>query len=363
MKLCLNLPINSVSFGQISTLLLREIQKSKELDPHIFLIGNQVDLSSQENIDQEFANWLGLNLNRSLKDHKRSIDTFKLWHLNGSMESLSNNQTLLSFYELDEPTDEELNIVNNQKKVLFTSEYTVKIFKDKGCKNVEYIPLAFDNYNFQQTNRKYFNDGRIVFNLCGKLEKRKNHEKIIKAWAKKYGNNQKYFLQCSIFNPFMKPEDQEKIILNILENKKYFNISFLGMMQKNSMYNDYLNSSNIVIGMSGGEGWGLPEFQSVALGKYGIIMNAHGYKGWANNKNSILVEPKNKKEAYDGIFFQKGAPFNQGSIFDFDEEEFIAATEKAIEKINKNPINEEGLKLQKDFSSKKLLENVINVIK
>ena len=363
MKLCLSLPINSVSFGQISTLLLREIYESKELDPHIFLIGNQVDLSSQENINKEFIDWLTVNLNRNLKDHKRSIDSFKLWHLNGSMESLSNNQTLLSFYELDSPTEEELNIVNNQKQVLFSSQETVDLFIKRGCKNVKYIPLAFDHHNFKKTDKKYFNDDRIVFNLCGKLEKRKNHEKIIKSWIKKYGNNNKYFLQCSIFNPFMKQEDQEKILSSVLQGQKYFNVSFLGGMQKNGMYNDYLNSSNIIIGMSGGEGWGLPEFQSVALGKYGVIMNEHGYKGWANKNNSVLVNSKNKIEAYDGIFFQKGSPFNQGSIFDFDEEEFISAMEKAEQKVKDNPVNEEGLKLQKEFSSKKFLNNLTSILK
>ena len=49
------------------------------------------------------------------------------------------------------------------------------------------------------------------------------------------------------------------------KGKEYFNINFLGMMQKNSLYNDFLNSGNIVLGMSGAEGWGLPEFQSVVL--------------------------------------------------------------------------------------------------
>ena len=49
-------------------------------------------------------------------------------------------------------------------------------------------------------------------------------------------------------------------------------------MPTNTAYNDYLNSGDIIIGMSGGEGWGLPEFHSVALGKYGIILNAHAYK-------------------------------------------------------------------------------------
>ena len=104
MKLCLHVPVNQVSFGQLSTLLLREVYNSKELDSSIFLISNSVDLASQKNLDQDFLNWLQNQIKDTLSTHNRNTDTFKLWHLNGSLESISNNQTLLSFYEVDQPT-------------------------------------------------------------------------------------------------------------------------------------------------------------------------------------------------------------------------------------------------------------------
>jgi hypothetical protein len=133
-------------------------------------------------------------------------------------------------------------------------------------------------------------------------------------------------------------------------------------MQKNSMYNDFLNSGNIILGMSGGEGWGLPEFQSVAIGKHAVILNAHGYKSWSNSENSTLVEPNGKTEAYDNMFFHRGQSFNQGNIFTFDENDFISACEKAVEKVSKNKINEAGLKLQEEFNSSKFAESVLNIV-
>ena len=95
-------------------------------------------------------------------------------------------------------------------------------------------------------------------------------------------------LQCAISNPFLKQEDFSRLLNEILEDKTYFNINFLGAMQKNSLYNDYLNSSNIILGVSGGEGWGLPEFQSVALGKHTVMLNATAYKEWVTPENSTL---------------------------------------------------------------------------
>lgn len=357
MSLSFNLPINTVSFGQISTLILRELFKARK-QGLIIPIGNP-DLSTQSDISQDFSQWLQESINNALSSHNRKNRIFKLWHLNGSFESYSNEQTLLSFYELDNPTSVELNTVKNNYKVLFSSRETVDIYNQLGCKNVEYIPLAFDKYNFNRIDKTYFTDDRIVFNLVGKLEKRKHHLKIIQLWANKFGNNRKYALQCCIFNPFMKPEDQNSLVSQALNGKSYFNINFLPFMGQNKIYNDFLNSSHIVIGMSGGEGWGLPEFHSVAMGKHAIIMNAHGYKSWANKDNSVLINPSSKIEAYDGIFFHKGFPYNQGNIYDFNGDDFISGCEEVIKRVEANRINSNGLELQNTFSSEKLLSNIL----
>lgn len=361
MKLNLHLPINSTSFGQTSILILRtlfdEIKSGKRSDGDFSIYPvSEIDNRTQE-LPQDFSSWLYNKINETVRNHKRSTPTFKLWHLSGSLESISEKQTLLSFYELDQPTDIELNIAKNNN-TLFSSNYSIENFKSRGA-SASFLPLAFDSYNFQKTTRAYFSDERVVFNLCGKLEKRKNHEKIIKAWIKRFKNDRRFFLQCSIYNPFMKPEVNSGFVNNILSGEKPFNVHFLGFLEKNAAYNDYLNSSNIVIGMSGGEGWGLPEFTSVCLGKHSIIMNAHSYKDWASESNSTLVPPSIKVEAYDGLFFHKGSQFNQGNIFDFNEDQFIDACEKAIKKVSENKTNEEGFSLCQKFSKEKLLENII----
>ena len=114
----------------------------------------------------------GLNLiNQGLKKHSRNTPTFKLWHINGSLESYSNNQVLLSFYELDQPTQEELNIVKNNSKVLFTSQETADCFKNYGADNVDVVNLGFDSSNFHRIDKRYFSDNRITFNIVGKFEK------------------------------------------------------------------------------------------------------------------------------------------------------------------------------------------------
>jgi len=92
MESSLNLPINSVSFGQISTVLLRELY-SRNINLPICPIGQNLDLSTQ-NVDQGFIDYLTKNINPFYSKHSRKNNIFRLWHINGSMESLSEKQII-----------------------------------------------------------------------------------------------------------------------------------------------------------------------------------------------------------------------------------------------------------------------------
>ena len=357
MSLVFNVPINGVSFGQVSIALLRTLYKTNK-NVILFPIGGSLDFTSNTDLESEIRDWIVSCSANSLINHDRNYKAFKLWHLSGALESFSKEQNLLSFYELDSPTKVEINAAKNNNIVFFSSRYAVDLFTSCGCKNIKYLPLFFDAYSFKTKDKKYYSDDRIVFNVVGKLEKRKHHAKIIKSWIKKYGNNRKYYLQCAIYNTFLKPEDQNRAISEIIEGSLPFNVQFLPQMPTNEMYNDFLNSGDIVIGMSGGEGWGLPEFHSVAMGKHAVILNAHAYKDWANEKNAVLIEPNGKIEAYDNFFFKKGLVVNQGNIFDFSEDDFINGCEKAINRVNSEKKNKSGLILQDEFSIDKFVKNV-----
>jgi len=346
----LDLPINSLSFGNCSVNILKEIFK-RGLSPTISLIGERADFSSFEGkITPEFLEWVKQRCHSFNLKHKRTNPTFKLWHINGSLSSPSKDQTLLTFYELDSPTSSEINIIKNQKTTLVSSSYTKSVFDSHGCANVKYCPLGFDSESFykKESNRK--DEEKIVFGLVGKLEKRKQHHKVLSAWAKKFGNNPKYMLNCAIKNSFLSDEQNQATLNQVLGGNSYFNINFLNYMPSNNLYNDYLNSNDIIIGMSAGEGWGLPEFQSLCLGKHGVILNAHAYKDWANSENSVLVNPNGKIPCYDGFFFNPGTEFNQGNYFDWDEDEFISACEEAENRFKNNKINIAGEELSKKFT-------------
>lgn len=354
MSLILNVPLNSVSFGQVGFGLLDEARK-QNLDTK-FLPISHVDLSTIT-VDEDFKKWVELAQVNALENISKDDSEIRIWHLFEGYTRHSNKSKLISFYELDSPTRIELNIAKNTD-LYFTSKYTCEVFKEKGA-NANFVPLAFDKKHFYKTDKTYYKDGRIVFGVLGKFENRKHHQKMIKAWLKKFGNDKRYMLQCAVYNPFFEKQMNENIFRSLLEGKNYFNINFIPWIQTNRMYNDFLNSNNIVLGMSGGEGWGLPEFHSVGIGKHAVILNAHGYKEWANDENCVMINPLKKIPAYDGLFFKEGQPFNQGNIFDWDEDDFISGCEQAIQRVVSNTVNSDGLKLQTEFTYKKTLDALL----
>ena len=357
----LDLPINKLSFGNCSINILIELFKLK-LNPTLFLNNGQGDFSGFGNsLPDGFLEWINSCASTSQARHSRKNPTLRLWHLNGSLNSYSNDQYLFSFYELDSPTPTEVNIAKNQKKVILSSSYAKESFEKAGCSNIEFCPLGFDSISFFKKEPQK-NENKVIFGLAGKLEKRKQHFKVLKCWAKKYGNNPKYLLNCAISNPFLTREQHESQISKTLDGKKYFNINFIDHMPDNRLYNDYLNSNDIIIGMSSAEGWGLPEFQSVAIGKHSVILNAHSYKDWANEKNSTLVNPSGKIASHDGVFFNTGQEFNQGLYFDWNEDEFLSACETAEKKFINNSVNHEGEKLSKLFTWERTTKTLLDLM-
>ena len=90
-----------------------------------------------------------------------------MWHLNGSQDRVSGKQILYTFYELDEPTENELALASFQDKAVFSSSYASEKFS-----NSHFAPLGFDD-SFEKTNKKYL-EGKIHFGLMKILISQEN---------------------------------------------------------------------------------------------------------------------------------------------------------------------------------------------
>jgi len=359
MQLIVEAPVNSLSFGNVTYNLLRQFWR-KGVDVIWYpLSGNSNFESFSDKLDKNFGEWLQESAANANKKINQDIPCFKLWHLNGSQSRIGSKQFLYSFYELDKPTEEEINLAKFQNKIWFSSNHAAELFKEAGV-DAGVIPVGFDE-DFHRTNRQYLNPDVVHFGLMGKFEKRKHTEKIIKLWLSKYGNNNKYQLSVLITNPFFKEEENKNLFANCLEGKRYTNINFLPYLKTNTEVNDFLNAIDIdLTGLSGAEGWNLPSFNASCLGKWSIVLNATAHKDWANNSNSIIVDSNGIEPCYDGKFFQEGSPFNQGNIYTWDSDVVAQAMDTAVSK--KGQINTEGEKLKEEFSYGRSVDRLLKGI-
>lgn len=358
MKLLINAPVNSLSFGNVSVNILKELYK-REVDLCFFPIGDKTDIEAYDKIDKGLVEYLRSSTDKRYEKIDKDMPSIKLWHIFGSETRYTKNQSLFTFHEVSELTEIEKRLLLLQDNVFVTSSYTKNILEINGIPNVHFIPLGFDQ-DFHVTNKEYLKN-KIHFGIMGKLENRKNTSRIIKTWLKLFGNKPEYQLSCAITNPFLDNNSFQTELLKITEGNQYNNLNLLPRMQTNSEVNDYLNSIDIDLGgLSGGEGWNLPSFNATALGKWSVVMNATAHKDWATKENTILIEPSSMKDAYDGTFFKKGGHFNQGQFFDITDEEMESAILSSVEYAKKP--NPEGEKLRTEMTYKGTVETILQTI-
>ena len=357
MNLIFNTPINDLSFGNVGVNILREFYKQDD-KVVIFPIGDP-SFTAYDKIDEDFAKWVENSINYRYHNLNKDYPTLTLWHLNGSEKYIGKNNTLFTFHELDDLTFAEKKVSQLQDNLLLSNPDSVSLFKEAGVNNTHQLNIGFDP-DFHNIDKEFVK-GKIHFTLSGKFEKRKHTKEIIKTWLKKYGNDNRYLLSCCITNPFLKEDQQKQLLASLLDGKHYSNINFLPRLKTNSEVNHFLNSSHIdLTGLSGGEGWNLPAFNATCLGKWSIVSNHSGHKAWATKDNCILVEPDEKEDVYDGLFFSKGSNWNQGKIYKFNEEKAVTAMEKAVDL--QGNVNEGGLKTAKQFTYEKTVNKIKEII-
>lgn len=351
-------PLNDTSIGNVSLAFLREFYE-KDINISLFPVSDVINIEAYDDLDKNFISWLNQCFSNRFKSLNKNTPSLQVWHINGSEKRISNNNFLYTFHETNKPTLSEINICKLHNKVFFSSKFSSDLFKSSGLDNCHSIPIGFDKC-FYKTNRN-FNKKIKHFGLMGKFEKRKNTGHILRNWASRFGNNPDYQLSCLIVNRFMDSKQLNNLIGESLGGKVYSNINFLPFMQKNSDVNKVLNSIDIdITGLSGGEGWNLPAFNATCLGKWSCVLNCTSHKDWATEDNCILVEPDGLFDSDDGIFFKRGGEFNQGEFNSVSDESIISAFNQAL--IKSNNTNFKGEKLKDEFTYKKTVESILNLI-
>lgn len=359
------LPVNNLSFGNVSFGLLNELYKCNITDIILKDIGDpNLSAFDKRRNDDKFINWLNTLRADFLSRYKNNYPSFRMWHINGSESSYSKDQSLFCWHELDQITPVELNILNQHKHIFVSSNYTKQVFEDGGVEPpITVLGLGFDDLHFVESNdRKKIPDDVCVWYHSGKFEKRKRTEEIIRLWKKKFGGNQKHLLNLMTYNSFRSPEDNNALLANALNGYKDVNINILPFYETLSEVNQIMNMSDITIALSGGEGWDLPLFNSLCLGKHAVAHYATGPMDYLTEENSVLVQSTGKEPMQDGVFFAGQGDFNIGNVFTWDEDAASEAMDAAYKRWQGNRVNEAGKKLKERFTWKGVIDKVLEVL-
>ncbi len=366
MDITLELPLNQTGLGNVGIGIIYEFFR-RGLNPNLFLIGEPN--FSYSVVPEGFPQWFEFCVNKALRSYKRDQPSIRLWHIDGSRSRISDNATLYTVHETDTLTAVERNILSQYNRVLVPSNYSKQIFDSFGI-NAGVCPNFFDSGVFSKIDNvpKQGLENVTIFGIFGKMEKRKRTVETIKAWVKRFGGDGRYRLHCHVFNPFLvnhqnvPPEHwvpaHYQMLQNAVGQELPWNLTIYGFQTKEE-YNLSMNAIDIDLALSGGEGFGLPAFHTRALGKRGVVLDAHAHQDYSDNENSVLLKPSGKEEAADGIFFHKGGNFNQGNIFSWNEDEAIAAMEEALKREEPNPSL--GEELKKKFSVEKTVDILLGL--
>jgi len=364
MEFSIELPLNQTGLGQVGVGVAIELYE-RSLYPNIFIIGDPNFQYS--NVPEGFLDWLKLCTDKALRKYKRDQPSIKIWHIQGSHERLTDNAKLYTVTETDTITAVEKNILSQYNRVAVPSNYSKQIFETQGLNAVHYIPNFYDGRVFSkvEAQRKGLKDVTI-FGIFGKMEKRKRTAETIKAWVAKFGGDKRYRLNCHVFNHYfmqahrIDPKFAEKAHRQAIEQQigaeLPWNVEFFSFLNKEEM-NLAMNAADIHVSLSGGEGFNLPLFHGLALGKRAVALNEHAHQDYCTSENCVLVEPSGKEECYDGMFFHKEANFNQGNIFKFEQDAAIAGFEAAINRSIPDP--KLGEELREKFSVQKTVDELL----
>ncbi len=362
MKLKLDAPYNSLSFGQITYGITKELF-ARNTDLLIYPKMGQVDLAAFDTISEPFKHKFQYATQNGFKQFDPNIPSLQIWHINGAQYKLSRRNFLLTFHETSQITEEEKNILNSFDKIFVTSTYSKNIMENYGVTvPIIYTPMGTDVEQYHKLNKKYYDDPITCWGIIGKAENRKKTKQAIQGWCSQFAGNPAHRLHLFVQNPFL-TDKMNAIYADIFEGKPQPpNVIINGFQQQNSLINDAINSFDIIIDMSGAEALSLPSLIAVSLGKHAVVHNCTAMKDWANAENSVLVESSGMEPVYDGIFFQPGQPFSQGNIYTWDQKDYAAALQTALSRVKANKVNEAGKLLADKYSFKNGVDIILKEI-
>ena len=333
-------PINNLGYGVASINICKSLSK-RGSNISLFPIGQPVFSSQQEANDiNPFVQAQG--------DFDSSAPCLKVWHEHSMGERVGRGKLVgFPFFEVNKFDPPRKNHLSSCDEIVVASQWAQEIVeKEIPSSKTHVVPLGVDTSIFINNNPPAAD--KFIFFNCGKWEKRKGHDLLIYLFREAFKSEPDVELWMMCNNPFLSPEQHSQWVNLYKQDPR---VRLLDRVQSQLELSHIMNSTDCGIFPSRAEGWNLEILELMAIGKHIITTNYSAHTEFCNEKNSMLVTPKNKERAIDGQFFNG---FAEWASLEGTEQEFIRHMQDMYQKWKENGrqrlVNEEGVKTAEKFS-------------
>lgn len=321
--LTLNCPINTTSYGYVSSYLYLELIKNG-YDINFVAIGPTQ--SDNYLTPKLLSGDLGKN-----KDYNLNDPVLKIWHQH-DLSTLGRGIKIgFPIFELEDFSSLEKYSLNTPDELIVCSNWAKKVISDVIGRDAHVLPLGYDSSIFSPANMP--DNETTVFGNFGKFEVRKGHDVLVDIFNKAFTPQDDVCLVMMPHNFFLKEEEVKYWITKYKSSPLGDKIVFVPRQENHQMVYNIMKQIHCGIFPARAEGWNLEALELLASGRHLIITNTTGHTEFCNNENSMLVEMSSGKEkASDGKFFDGKFEWNAIGNNEIDQ---CVEYMRSIHKLNK----------------------------
>lgn len=241
--------------------------------------------------------------------YDRNAPSIRIWHQNDLSGHVGKSLHIgCPIFELDFFSPVELHHLKQQDALFVCSSWAKQVIKDNGIDVPTFVvPLGVDRTIFNEDVKPLLSKNKTLRLLSiGKFEFRKGHPELIECFNKAFTKSDDVELLLFWNNPFISPDDFDKIKTKVLDTPLGNKIRFLPFVNHPSELSQVIASCDCLVNPHRAEGWSIPLVDSLSMGLHVIASNYSAPTEYLTSKNALLIEPTTLEVASDGVWFKSG---------------------------------------------------------
>lgn len=307
-------PINSLGYGQVGFNFLKGLIR-KGLNPMLFEIG-QI-----EQLMPDMSEILKTSFSQNAREIDNNAISLRIWHQNELHARIGNGKHIgFPIFELDTFSAMEKRSLQSCDELMVCSWWAKKVLIDNGIAiPIHVVPLGYDPAIFSSVQGPL--TGPTIFFNCGKWERRKGHDIILKCFEKAFTVKDNVELWMMCHNPFPQAKGKEwEALYNSSVMARKIRLIPRQDSHKNVAY--IMSKTDCGVFPARAEGWNLELLEMMACGKHVITTNYSGHTEFTSKEACRLVDISHLEKAVDNVWFHGNG--NWAHIGPDQEDQIIA---------------------------------------